>query len=271
MSSSDEEHVGTGRSVGVVIPAYNPDPEELVAYVDSLRTQLDPVTIRIELDAPEAALTDRLNDDLDAALTDGPVTVNTVSHRRGKGAAITNGFEQLDTDILAFADADGATPAIHLARIIDVVATDSADIAVGSRRHPDSTVHTHQTIARRYMGDLFAWLSRKLLGVSLYDYQCGAKALSVEGWNEVRDELRETGFAWDIELVAMAAAFDLRIAEVPIEWYDRAGSTVSPLRTPVDLLRALFVVRHRSKRLDGNRMHGVIASAIQESPILRDR
>lgn len=250
-------------AVGVVVPAYRPDIERLAAYVRVLREALDPVTIRIELDAPESGTLE--------ALADLPVTVESVPYRRGKGAAITAGFEALSTDVLAFADADGATPVRSLVDVVAPVREGRADLAVGSRRHPEATVATHQTFVRRRMGDLFAWAARRLLDVSLHDYQCGAKAMAADGWERIRQHIYEPGFAWDIELVAAAGALDLRVAEIPIEWHDRPGSTVSPVRDSVQLARALVAARHRAKRLRDSRLHTAIAQRREDSPALIER
>ena len=250
-------------TVGVVIPAFRPDVEELRRYVAAIEETLDPETVVIELDAPE--------DGVEARLGDLPAAVETVPYRRGKGAAITAGFEFLETDILVFADADGSTPADSLASVVDRVASGAADLAVGSRRHPDSEVASHQTLARRFLGDGFAWLAGTLLTVSLHDYQCGAKAISAEGWDQVRSHLYEPGFAWDVELAAIAGAFDLRVAEVPISWEDRPGSTVSPVRDSVALFRALLSARHRAKQLSDDRLHTAIAERREQPTALVER
>ena len=239
-------------AVGLVVPAYRPDFERLAAYVRALDDHLDPAEIRVEID--DASQADR------AALSGLPATINAVPYRRGKGAAVTAGFEALETDVLAFADADGSTPARSLAAVIRPVADGSADLAVGSRRHPDATVASHQTFARRFMGDAFAAVARRLLAVSLYAYQCGAKAITAAGWTRVREHLYEPGFAWDVELVAIAGALDLSVREVPIEWEDRPGSTVSPVRDSVALARALVRTRHRARQLQDDRLHTAIAS-----------
>jgi hypothetical protein len=250
-------------SVGVVVPAYRPDVDRLAPYVQEVREALSPATVRIELDAPREGVPE--------ALGGLPVEVGTVPYRRGKGAAVTAGFEALEADVLAFADADGATPAASLVDVVAPVREGRVDLAAGSRRHPDATVATHQTLARRHMGDAFAWFARRLLDVSLYDYQCGAKAITAEGWEGVRQHLYEPGFAWDVELVAIAGALDLRVTEVPVEWHDRPGSTVSPVRDSVRLGRALLTARHRAKRIRDNRLHTVIAQRREESPALVDR
>jgi glycosyltransferase involved in cell wall biosynthesis len=250
-------------SVGLVVPAYRPDVERLAAYVRALDEQLAPATVRVELDAPAQGVR--------AALEGLPATVHAVPERRGKGAAITAGFEALDTDVLAFADADGSTPPTSVSDVLDPLLAGRADLAVGSRRHPDAEVRSHQTFARRWLGDGFAWLARRLLTVGLYDYQCGAKAVSREAWRRIRPHLYEPGFAWDIELVAMAGALDCEITEVPVAWEDQPGSTVSTVDTVGELLRALLAVRHRAKLLADHPLHEVIAARREPPVALVDR
>jgi glycosyltransferase involved in cell wall biosynthesis len=247
-------------SVGLVVPAYRPDVDRLAAYLEAVRETVPPDAVRIEVDAATPSVGDEL-----ATL---PATVNTVPYRRGKGAAITDGFEALETDVLAFADADGSTPPGSLEAVIAPVRERTVDLAVGSRRHPDASVRTHQTRVRRLMGDVFAAVARRLLAVPLYDYQCGAKAITAEGWARVREHLYEPGFAWDVELVAIAGALELSVGEVPIEWQDRPGSTVSPVGDGLRLGRALLRARHRAKRLRDDRLHSAIAARRPEPTAL---
>lgn len=247
------------RTVGIVIPAYRPDPAVLVKYVDSLRSTIDPARIRIELDAPTQVLRERLASE--------DIAVNAVEDRRGKGAAIADGFDALDTDIVAFADADGSTPADELASIIAPVETRNADIAVGSRRHPAATIASSQSLLREQLGDGFAWLARRALDVNLYDYQCGAKALTAECWEEIHPHMSNAGFAWDVELLAIGGALDCQIQEVPIEWHDHPDSTVPPLKTAVELAKTLLSTRGRAR--DIQRTHaGVARDASVDQPAM---
>ena len=250
-------------SLGMVVPAFRPDIQRLSTYVSALQERLDPDEIRVEIDVPSDEIRNRLES--------LPVSVGVSPYRRGKGAAITAGFETLDTDVLAFADADGSTPVDSMAAVVRPVLDDEADLAVGSRRHPEATIHSHQTLVRRYLGDGFARFGRLLLDVDLHDFQCGAKAISARAWDRIRGHIYEPGFAWDIELIAMAAAVNQRIEEVPIDWEDQPGSTVSPVRTTLSMGRALFVARHRAKQLRDSRLHKAIAASREEQPALIDR
>lgn len=231
--------------VGVVIPAYQPTPTTLRQYIGDIREAIDPTSIVVELDAPEPGVAETLRET--------GVTVNIARQRRGKGAAVTAGFESLETDIRAFVDADGSTTATALADVIAAVA--EAPVAVGSRRHPEAKVKAHQSRVRRRFGDVFARVARVVLGMDLYDFQCGAKALTATAWRKIRPHLYESGFAWDIEVLAVARALGLDIIEVPITWRDDPESTVDPVWTTLDMLRALLVVRHRTKALGGSRLH----------------
>lgn len=248
------------RSVGVVVPAYDPDVALLSRYVRALSDRLAPAVIRVELDDPAPGVVD--------ALADLPATVNAVARRRGKGAAITEGFDALGTDVLAFADADGSTPVDSVAAVVAPVQSGSVDLAAGSRRHPRAAVASHQKVLRRFLGDGFAWLARRLLEPDLYDYQCGAKAISASAWTDVRSHLYEAGFAWDIELVAVAGALGKTIEEVPIVWEDRPESTVSPVGDTVSMFRGLIASHHRAELIREHRIHGLLASRDERRPLV---
>ncbi|PSP64277.1 dolichol-P-glucose transferase [Halobacteriales archaeon QH_8_64_26] len=260
-------------SLGIVLPAYRPDVEGLRSYVTALDERLAPEAILIELDAPCPGVVETLED--------CPATVAVAERRRGKGRAIAAGFDRLldegtsdrfadstgtarsddaggsdpttddapsPIDTLAFFDADASTPPESAAAVVAPVLAGTCDLAVGSRRHPDAEVGRHQTLGRRRLGDGFAWLARRLVEPSLYDYQCGAKAFAADVWRAVREHLREPGFAWDLDCLVCAAALGYEAREVPIAWHDRPRSTVPPARTALALVRALYRAHRRTSR-----------------------
>jgi len=237
------------ESLGIVVPAYEPDVEALLAYLEDIRAELDPTTVRVEIDTPQADTRARIEPVVDE--------LGVAPQRRGKGGAVMDGFDELSTDIFAFADADGSVPATSLATIVGHVHRGTADVSIGSRRHPESRIVDHQTVARRFLGDAFAFAARKLLPTKCYDYQCGAKALRAEAWDEIGHHCYESGFAWDLEFISVAGSLGYGITEVPVEWEDHPATTVDPVWTSVELGRALFDVRRR-------------ADAIAASPRYRD-
>ncbi len=252
-----------GHTLGIVVPAYEPNVSILREYISSLHTEVSPAEIIIEIDSPATETV--------AALRELPVEVNVSPRRRGKGAAVTHGFDALNTEVFAFVDADGSTPASSVNRITTPVLDGRTDLAIGSRRHPEANVHSHQTVVRRWLGNFFAFTAKKTLALPINDFQCGAKAISRSAWQEVRQHLHEPGFAWDLELIGMTAALGYTIQEIPIEWTDQPGSTVNPIGTSVSLAKALLMVRHRTKLLSKNTMHNVVASYRSEDDSLIDQ
>ena len=251
------------RSVGLVVPAYRPNVDRLSAFVHDLDERLDPAELRIELDDPAPGDAE--------ALSSLPATVNVADRRRGKGAAITEGFDALSTDVLVFADADGSTPADSVAAVVSPVESGEFDLAAGSRRHPKATVKSHQKVLRRFLGDGFAWLARRLLDPNLHDYQCGAKAVSANFWARLRRHLYEPGFAWDIELLAVAGALGGRIAEVPVVWEDQPESTVDPVSDTLSMFTGLLAARHRAAVVRGSRLHELLADRSNRQPLVERR
>lgn len=232
------------RTIGLVVPAFRPNVDALRSYVMDLEDRLEPAAIRIELDAPRSGTVERLE-----AL---PATVNAVDGRRGKGAAVTAGFCALETDVLAFVDADGSTATDSVETIVARAREGEPEVVVGTRRHPEADVLSSQSALRERLGDGFAWLARRLLAVSVSDYQCGAKAIDAEAWTDVCPHLREHGFAWDVELIAVADALGYRVEEVPVTWADAPESTVSSVETPLELARGAVRARRRADRVRAN-------------------
>ena len=233
------------ESLGVVVPAYEPDIEALLAYIDDIRATLDPATVRVEIDAPTDAVRSRIEPVVDE--------LGVAAQRRGKGGAVMDGFDELSTDLLAFADADGSVPAASLADIVDHVRQRADTVAIGSRRHPDAKIVDHQTVGRRLLGDAFAFVARQLLPTRCYDYQCGAKALRAAAWADIHHYCYEEGFAWDLEFLSVADSLGYGISEIPVRWEDHPESTVDPASAAVELATALVRVRQRTGRLSPRR------------------
>ncbi|WP_152039931.1 glycosyltransferase [Salinigranum salinum] len=225
-------------SSGIVIPAYNPDVQTLLQYIENIKNTIKPGRIHVEIDSPSEESISELDNVVDS--------IHISEDRRGKGSAIMSGFDLLNTDILAFADADGSVPASSLYDIISQVSDGNEDVCISSRRHPSSRIMSHQTIMRRFLGDVFAYTARKMLPTQCRDYQCGAKAVRAEAWESIGHHCYEPGFAWDMEFVSVAGSLGYKIAEVPVDWKDHPNSTVNPISTSIELATALINIKRRT-------------------------
>jgi len=228
--------------VGAAVPAYEPDLDRLLPYLDDLREHVADEVV-VALDDPDPGVVEAL---------EGRCRLVVSETRRGKGAAVTDAFETLapDVDALVLADADASTPVSSLAPLVEAL-DETETLTVGSRRHPDADVRSHQSVVRRSLGTGFVTLARSLLDVKLRDYQCGAKAITTAAWERVREHLHEPGFAWDVELIAVAHALGVRVVEVPVVWEDQPGKTVSPVRDAASMARGLLSARERAAAVRG--------------------
>lgn len=162
---------------------------------------------------------------------------------RGKGYAVRQGIAVSKGDVVAFMDADGATPVHELERLAHPILRDQADIVIGSRRAEGARMHVGQSSCRQFLGRAFALHAQVVLGLNIQDTQCGFKVFRGAVARELFKDLRCDGFAFDLEMLAVARERRLRVLERGVEWHEKAGSTVHPLRDGARMLRAAWQIR----------------------------
>lgn len=162
---------------------------------------------------------------------------------RGKGAAVRTGFQNAAGDIVLFTDADLSTPIHEATRVISPIASGECDVVVGSRALDPSVITVQQSRLRRTMGRVFNWVARISTGLRIYDTQCGFKAFRRDVSAPVFALQRLDGFAFDVELLYLAARTGLRIREVPVAWGHFEDSKVSLVPHGGGMLRDLARIR----------------------------
>jgi len=160
---------------------------------------------------------------------------------RGKGAAVRAGMLDARHDLVAFADADMATPPDQLPLLVDALR--SADVALGSRIQPDgSDMRATQPWYRRFFGKAFHALASIWVVGPVQDTQCGFKGFTRAAAQDLFARQRITSIVFDVELIYLARRRGYRIDVVPIRWYDKRGSRMRArpglaLRVAWDLFR----------------------------------
>jgi glycosyltransferase involved in cell wall biosynthesis len=145
----------------------------------------------------------------------------------GKGGVIAESFRRADADLVAFVDADGATPPQELLRLAE--AAERADGAIASRRHPAAVLPARRPVTRQVTSAGFSFAVRRLMGLPYADTQCGAKVLRREVIDAVLPRLQVSDLLFDVDLLAAARECGFRIVEVPTIWIDQDGSRVRPV------------------------------------------
>ena len=173
--------------------------------------------------------------------TDTPVRV-LARPRLGKGAAIRAGLEVATGEVAAFCDVDLATPLDDLQRLIELA--DAAQVvAIGSRDLPGSVLVRRESAAREFLGRAYNRAVQLAVLPGIVDSQCGAKAAPTAVWRRLLPHSTENGFAWDVEVLAIARALQVRVQEVPVTWRHEPGSRVHVLRDGTRMVAALRRIR----------------------------
>jgi dolichyl-phosphate beta-glucosyltransferase len=165
----------------------------------------------------------------------------------GKGGAVYAGWNAaLDAsspELLCFVDADGAVPAQEVRKVIEELAGDQEhrwDAAFGSRiKILGKSVR--RRASRHYIGRVFATFVSVLTGLEIYDSQCGLKVLRRNAYRMIAPRLKETRYAFDVELTLLLIKNRFKICEIPIDWSEVAGSKVNLMKDSIrmfaDVLR----------------------------------
>jgi dolichyl-phosphate beta-glucosyltransferase len=246
------------RSLTLVLPAYN-EEGRLQPALDELFGYLLRRGDRARDGAPGAS---RLPDAIDVLVVDDGSSDRTAEIVRsrpeaaegapirlsllvvphgGKGAAVAAGMLAASGDLVAFADADMATPPDQLPLL--VAALGDADVALGSRIQPDgSDMRRTQPAYRRLLGRVFHGLASAWVAGPVQDTQCGFKGFRREVARDLFARQHIRSIVFDVEMIYLARRRGYRIAVVPIRWFDRRGSRMRPgpglaLRVAWDLFR----------------------------------
>ena len=88
------------------------------------------------------------------------------------------------------------------------------DIVIASKRHINSQVEV--PLSRRILSESFNGLVRLLTGVPLKDTQSGLKAMKKSAFINIFPRLAVKRYAFDVELLAVANLYGLKVVEMPV-------------------------------------------------------
>ncbi|HYD47420.1 MAG TPA: dolichyl-phosphate beta-glucosyltransferase, partial [Terriglobales bacterium] len=173
--------------------------------------------------------------------------VLSYSPNRGKGYAVRYGLARAEGELVLFSDADLSTPIEEMEKMLAAI-DQGYDIVIGSRAHQLAEIRKRQPLYRELAGKFFNLVVRGMVLPDLHDTQCGFKLFRRSAIEPVLGYLRNDGFAFDVEILALGRAKGLKILEVPVVWVNSPMSRVrlsAATRAYFDLLD----IRRRAQQL----------------------
>ncbi len=156
----------------------------------------------------------------------------------GKGAAVAAGLARSRGAYAGFCDVDLSTPLEHFDTVIRA-AFSGGVLAIASRAANGAIVTKPESKLREGLGCVYNRLLQATLVPGISDTQCGAKAAPTELWQTVVPYCHESGWAWDVELVAISRRLGFPVEEVPVNWHHDTGSRLNVLSAGTQLLAAV--------------------------------
>lgn len=232
----------TAIGLSFVVPTYNEED----SIEDTLVT-LDEVVQNTKLSYEIIVVNDgSIDKTLPKAITyasrNGHVKIVSYSSNEGKGYAIKEGFTKANGEVVVFTDSDMDIDLESVSTYIDALRT--GDIVIASKWHPQSVVE--MPLVRRLLSHGFNVLVRLLTGVPWRDTQAGLKAIRKSALLDVFQRLAVKRYAFDVELLAVANLYGLKVVEMPVKLKMGASFRLKEMwRMLVDLLGITYRLRVR--------------------------
>jgi glycosyltransferase involved in cell wall biosynthesis len=239
-------------SVSVIMPAFN-EEGNIAQCVGNVSASLERMGNPFEIIVIDDGSTDNTRAEALGARNNPHVKVVGYGQNRGKGFAIKHGVKYATGDVVVFRDSDADVMPGLVGRYVSMLR--DCDIAIASKRHPDSQVKA--PLLRKLLSYSFHTLVMLLTGVRVSDTQSGLKAFRREALEKIMGLISVKHYAYDVEILTVARLLKMRIVELPVN-IELGGlfSVRSIVRMLVDLVGITYrlrVIRWYQRNLHNSR------------------
>ncbi len=231
----------TSGMVSLVVPAYN-EEKRLGANLPRMLKYFEDLGRPFELVVVDDGSTDATAQIVeDASRSCAGIRLLRHEKNMGKGHAVRTGMLEAAGDYVIFTDADLSTP-IDTADEFLKYLSNGSDVVVGNRRMRESNLETRQPWHREFLGRIFTRMTRFLLRSPVSDQTCGFKGFKRRAAAEVFGRQRVFDWAFDAEILYIAARRGFRVKQLPVTWRDEPGSKVRVIAACARSFFSLLVI-----------------------------
>jgi glycosyltransferase involved in cell wall biosynthesis len=237
----------------VFIPAWN-EEASITAVIEGVRECISEADVLVVDDGSADATAARARE--------AGAIVASLPFNQGLGAALQTGYLyalRQGYEFCAHLDADGQHPPAEVARLLEEVHADRADLVIGSRYRERGTAASDDykpTISRRIGTSVFRFFLTLATRQRFTDTTSGMRAANRRVM-ELFSENYSPDFA-EIESLQLAVREGLRVEEVPVRMLERVGgsSFLTPLRSAFFIFKGMIVLlvgQFRPRRVGAER------------------
>lgn len=153
--------------------------------------------------------------------------VSVIEKQRGYGAAYLRGFKKARGKYIIMADSDNSYNFYDIPKFLKVL-SQGYDLVMGSR-FKGKMKKGAMSFSHRYIGNpILSGICRLFFRTSLSDIHCGMRGLTHSAYEKMK--LKTPGMEFATEMVFNSILYNLKITEVPVDYYPRKGvSKLNPL------------------------------------------
>jgi len=238
MTENLSEMNSNNPEFSVIIPAYNEEDRlqntlnKIINFFDNLKKNYEIIVV------------DDGSKDNTSKVAEEYQKVKLIKQEKnsGKGAAVRKGMLEATGKFRIFTDADLSTPIYEFTKLYQKY-QEGYDICLGSRAVDYSLIKVHQPFYREFMGKTFNKIVQLLVIKGIKDTQCGFKGFSNTAANKVFENAKIDGFGFDVEIIYLANKLNLKIIEIPVEWYNDERSKVKPIKDSIKMFKEILKIR----------------------------
>ena len=200
-------------TISIIIPVFN-EESNIPSILTHIKNTLSETLLDYELIVINDGSTDNTEPVLlDQQKLDNRIKVLSYRQNKGKGHAVKMGVLNSRGNVVCFLDGDLDISPSEIKNYIKEL--EGYDLVIASKAHPLSVITA--PFVRKMLSKMFSILVRTSVGINIRDTQSGLKVGDGDALRKIFDVMLVKRYAFDVEMLAIASKFNLKIKESPIK------------------------------------------------------
>lgn len=161
--------------------------------------------------------------------------------QKGRGRALRAAWLESGADICSYMDVDLSTELAAFPKLIDAIAVEGYDVAIGSRLAEQARIK--RSLKREVLSRGYNFLIKAIFQTRFSDAQCGFKAANRRAVRDLVPLIENNEWFFDTELLILAEKKGYRVKEIPVRWIEDADTRVNIRKTVTEDIQGLLRLR----------------------------